>query len=318
MKRLTLSLLLGLVCINIQAQVVERFIDHTSYLASDELMGRGTGSKSIHVAAEYIAEQFQNVGLKPYRDDSYLQSFAIPGVSERESNVIGVLAAKTNTNRSIVFTAHYDAYGVVDGEIYNGARDNAIGVAALIELARSFEQDGAPDQNLVFIATAAEEGGQDGIRYYVNNPLYPLDEITININIDGFNVSGPREDYFVMPRQGVNFIDKIEVVASSLGWSYVSPEWIDGLNTSFDTSTFLWHGIPAFTLWTGDQIKGEEIDPTPEFGFIHTADDEINETWNWGGVEDHLMLYKAIAEYFIQNPSGISVTDKNLFYTPSE
>ena len=322
MKRSVLPLILCLLSVSVQAQtragLVDNFVEHATYLASDRLMGRGTGSEYIHLTTDYIAGQYRSMGLNPYSGDSYLQSFSIPGLSDEESNVIGFIPARTQTNSSLVFTAHYDAYGIVDGEVYNGARDNAIGVAALIELARLFTQDEAPEQNLVFIATADEEGGQYGSRHYSQHPLFPLEEVTIAINIDGFNVSGPREDYFVIPREGVDYLDEIDAVAASLGWVYDSPDWVSSMNTSFDTTTFLFNGIPAFTLWIGDRGKGGEEVASPEFGSIHTPEDEIHDLWDWGGVEDHLMLYKAIADYFIEHPTGISVTDRDLFFRAFE
>jgi Zn-dependent M28 family amino/carboxypeptidase len=314
--------MLCLLAVGAQAQtrskLVDNFVEHATYLASDDLMGRGTGSEYIHLTTDYIADQFQSMELRPYSGDSYLQSFSIPGVSDNESNMIGFIPARRATSSSLVFTAHYDAYGIVDGEVYNGARDNAIGVAALIELARLFTQEVAPEQNLVFIATAAEEGGQYGSRHYSQNPLFPLEEVTIAINIDGFNVSGPREDYFVIPREGIDYLDEIDAIATSLGWVYDSPDWIGSLNTSFDTTTFLFNGTPAFTLWVGDRGKGGEEVQSPDFGPIHSADDEITDQWDWSGVEDHLMLYKAIADYFIEHPTGISVTDTDLFFRAFE
>ena len=89
-----------------------------------------------------------------------------------------------------------------------------------------------------------------------NNKHQTTDDITICLNIDGFNISGPREDYFVMPRQGIDFLDEIQSVAAGLGWVYDSPDRVDGMNTSFDTAAFLRKGIPAFTLWTGSRLKG--------------------------------------------------------------
>jgi len=318
MKQILAIALICVLPLNSRAQLVDNFKAHTEYLASDELRGRGTGSKDIRLAAEYIAGQFKSIGLQPITDQSYYQQVPIPGQSEIEANVIGIIPAASATNRSLVFTAHYDAYGVreIEGQedtIYNGARDNAIGVAAIIEIARIFKTEKPPAQNLVFVATAAEESGKYGSRYYVEHPVYPLQEITICLNIDGFNVSGQIEDYFVMPRQGVDFVDEIESIASSMGWFYLPPDWVDKMNVNFDTESFLAKGIPAFTLWTGDRLKGGKTAPPIEFGKIHTPDDEVNKNWNWDGVEDNIALYKAIADYFLNHPDSISVTDPTLF-----
>ncbi|WP_147296652.1 M28 family peptidase [Flagellimonas nanhaiensis] len=300
------------------AQVNERVKNHTEYLASDELEGRGRGSTGAELAATYIAEQFRGMGLKSWKRDSYLQRFDIPGLEKMESNVVGYIGSKYSSDRSIVFTAHYDAYGIrkKEGEIdsiYNGARDNAVGVAALIELARNFTKQKAPRYNLVFVATAAEEFGLYGSKFYLKNPIFPTKEIIICLNIDGFNVSGKRQDYFVLPRQGIDFLDEIQSALKPQGWIYNSPDWEDGLNKSFDTAVFLEKGIPAVTIWTGDRKKdGTQADPIP-FGPIHSPEDEITEHWNWEGVEEHLQLYQLLANFFLENPDGIEVTDPTLF-----
>ncbi len=310
----TFCLLAGLNC---SAQALSNFKAHTVFLSSDELMGRGSGTKGIQVAAKYIAVQFESIGLEPY-DSSFYQLFEVPDQESAERNIIGIIRSGRPTPRSIVFMAHYDAYGIIkkEGEIdsvYNGARDNAVGVAALIELARMYKQETLPEQNLVFIATAAEEFGTHGSRFYVNNPSFPIENISICLNIDGFNVSGIREDFYIMPRQGIDFEDDIVSIASNSGWIYNPPDWVDGMNTSFDTAPFLANGVPSVTIWIGNQLKGGGKAEWIKFGRIHTPDDEINELWNWEGVNDHLTLYKSIADHFLTNDLKIEVVDKELF-----
>lgn len=321
-KRMVLAILLVALPAFSQNDVLTNFKSHVQYLASDALKGRGTGSREIRTASEYIANQFESVGLSPGLDQSFYQSFARPGQAKGEVNVIGIIPAAEAALQSLLFTAHYDAYGIGEKDakgdsIFNSAVDNAVGVAALIELAREFAAEKPPTQNLVFIATAAEEGGTYGSRYYVENPVFPLSEVTVVLNIDGFNVRGATPDYFVMPRQGVDFLDEIESVAASMGWNYESPEWVDGMNTNFDTAPFLTKGIPALTLWTGEGLKGKTGRPSrvplDRLGRIHTPDDEINEHWNWDGVGEHLDLYKTVADFFLKNPGEISVTDPQLF-----
>lgn len=291
---------------------------HTEYLASDQLEGRGTGSKGSRLAAEYIAEQFKEIGLLDIHGESYFQEFPVSDKKEMEANVVGLIEAALPSKRSIVFTAHYDAYGIrrSEGEadsIYNGARDNAVGVGALIEIARMYAEEDPPEHNLIFVATAAEEFGLYGSKFYVENPRYPSDEIIINLNIDGFNVSGPREDFFAFPRQGIDYLDKIKKVLKPLGWYHTNESWVDDLNKSFDTASFLGKGIPAITIWTGNRLKGGEMAKPLAFGAIHSPEDEVTDLWNWEGVEDHLLLYKTLADYFLEHPDGINVIEPNLF-----
>ena len=302
----------------LQAQEAERVRMHTEFLASDELKGRGTGTEGANRAAEYIAGQFKELGLEAGPGGSYYQEVIISAKDITDRNVVAVIPAADTTNGSVVFMAHYDGLGVQkvpekQDSIYNGARDNAVGVAVLIELARKYKNEARPGYNLVFVATTAEEIGAYGSAAYLDAPVFSKEEIILCLNIDGFNVSGQREDYFVMPRQGVNFVEDIQEILKPLGWVYSSPDWVDGMNDKFDTVSFLREGIPALTLWTGNRLKGGGEAPNLPLGDIHSPSDEINEYWNWEGVSDHLRAYKTIADYYMNNPHKIRVTDSRLF-----
>lgn len=300
------------------AQIVDHFKAHTSILASDKMEGRGAGSKGIRLSGDYISQQFKEIGLQTLKDGTFKQHFPYLDQKEPEANIIGIIKASVATEKSLVFTAHYDGYGVRKTEgaldsIYNGARDNAVGVAALIELARTYKSEELPPVNLVFIATAGEEFGQHGAEYYLEHPVFKAEEIIFCLNIDGFNVSGKRSDFFMMPRQGVDFVDDIILTAQRSGWMYNPPEWVDGMNTNFDSASFLKRGIPAVTLWVGDRLLGGEKAPKLNFGDIHSPFDEINEDWNWNGVEDHLILYKKVGDYFMNSHQKALVKNPELF-----
>src|SRR5258705_13365697 len=95
----------------------------------------------------------------------------------------------------IVYTAHWDHLGVgpdVNGDrIYNGAKDNAIGVAGLMELARAFTKvSPAPKRSILFLSVTAEEQGLLGSQYYSVTPIYPLRRTLANINMGGLNLPG--------------------------------------------------------------------------------------------------------------------------------
>ena len=98
-----------------------------------------------------------------------------------------------------VYTAHWDHLGVgapVNGDtIYNGAKDNAVGTAGLLEIARAFTKLPAPPKrSILFLAVTAEEQGLLGSQYYAVTPLYPLAKTVANINMDGLNVNGRTKD----------------------------------------------------------------------------------------------------------------------------
>ena len=103
-------------------------------------------------------------------------------------NVLARIPGAERPDETVLFGAHWDAYGratPVDGDdIYNGAVDNATGVAAMLELARMFREGGAPERSVVFGIWTAEEAGLLGAEYYAANPVWPLETTVANLNVD--------------------------------------------------------------------------------------------------------------------------------------
>jgi Zn-dependent M28 family amino/carboxypeptidase len=105
-------------------------------------------------------------------------------------NIMARIPGAERPDETILYGAHWDAYGratpVGDDDIYNGAVDNATGVAAMIELARMFKAGPPPERSVVFAAWTAEEAGLLGAEYYAANPVWPLETTVANINMDSF------------------------------------------------------------------------------------------------------------------------------------
>lgn len=103
-------------------------------------------------------------------------------------NILARIPGAGHPDETVLYGAHWDAYGratpVGDDDIYNGAVDNATGVAGLIELARLFKEGTPPDRSVVFAAWTAEEAGLLGAEYYAANPVWPLETTVANINMD--------------------------------------------------------------------------------------------------------------------------------------
>lgn len=117
------------------------------------------------------------------------------------NNVAGIVRGKHPTRRAdaVLFTAHYDHLGIgpaVDGDsIYNGAYDNASGVALLLEIAEAFARHTPrTDRSVIFLFTTAEEAGMLGASWYVRRPLLPLRRTVAALNIDGANLWGETDD----------------------------------------------------------------------------------------------------------------------------
>jgi hypothetical protein len=169
---------------------------HISYLASDELKGRGTGTKDEQKAAQYIATFFNDLGLQPKGTNGFEQPFKanLDTVHVLDArNVVGYL--DNGAERTIVIGAHYDHLGEgyqrgsldqdAKGKIHNGADDNASGVAGVLELARYYAKNGIKEShNFLFICFSAEELGLLGSKFYANNPTIDLTKINCMLNFD--------------------------------------------------------------------------------------------------------------------------------------
>jgi len=147
-NRIILLFIIGLMPFFMWAQPTKEILNgHVTYLASEELEGRGLGTKGKDLAEKYITDKFQEAGLKPLSNDSFSQSFNIKSdlAWVKASNIVGIIPGVDPNlkNEYIVIGAHYDHLGyVLNGEnkiIYPGADDNASGVAMLVELAKNIE-----------------------------------------------------------------------------------------------------------------------------------------------------------------------------------
>jgi hypothetical protein len=182
---------------------------HVSFLASDALEGRATPSPGQEIAAEYIAAQFRRAGLEPAGDDGYFQTAtfselrsikagsAISGRLEAASqhpakirNVIGLLRGSDPVLRDtyVILSAHYDHIGMTDSgadRIFNGANDDASGVASVIEIAAALSAlPSHPKRSILFIAFFGEELGLIGSQFYARHPVVPLERTIANLNLE--------------------------------------------------------------------------------------------------------------------------------------
>jgi len=175
-----------------------------SFLASDALEGRGTPSRGLDIAAEFIASQFRAAGLEPLGDDGYFQTAdwnlidpkraknppATPAAPAKVRNVVGILRGSDPVLKDsyILVTAHYDHVGLKPGQgdgIFNGANDDGSGTVSVIELAKAFSQDkNRPKRSIVFMTVFGEEHGLVGSRYYGAHPLVPIDKTIAGINLE--------------------------------------------------------------------------------------------------------------------------------------
>lgn len=108
--------------------------------------------------------------------------------SLRSENVLGYIEGSDKKDELVVITAHYDHVGVMDGQVFNGADDDGSGTVALLELAQAFAQAKSnghgPRRSMLFMTVSGEEKGLLGSEYYSDNPIFPLENTIVDLNID--------------------------------------------------------------------------------------------------------------------------------------
>ena len=157
-------------------------------LSADDMEGRAVGTPGGERARAYVVRRFKELGLKPF-GESYARPFKFThntraGQREREgANVVGYVRGTASPDSYMVVSAHYDHVGVQGGQIYNGADDNASGVAGLLAAAAHFARR-PPRHSIIFAAFDAEEAGLRGASAFVADPPVPLSQIALNVNLD--------------------------------------------------------------------------------------------------------------------------------------
>ena len=180
-----------------------RLLDDIKYLSDDRLTGRLTGTPGADSAGAYIARRFREVGLTP-PVGGWFQTFVVsakapaadhgPPEELKGRNVVGILRGREKKLRAeaVVVGAHYDHLGLggpfaldpdSTGAVHNGADDNASGIAALLEIARTLAIR-PPARTVVFVAFSGEELGLLGSSYYVKHPSVAIDRTVAMVNLD--------------------------------------------------------------------------------------------------------------------------------------
>lgn len=166
----------------------EQLMTDLRVLSADDMEGRDTGAPGGERARAYIISRLDALGVQapmvgreqPWTQEGRTREGAR---TFRGVNIIGVIPGTRRADRYIVVTAHYDHVGVNDGQIYNGADDNASGVATLLELAARLKAN-PPEHSVLIVALDGEERGLLGARHFVEAPPVPLSSIVLNINLD--------------------------------------------------------------------------------------------------------------------------------------
>ncbi|MET3133363.1 Zn-dependent M28 family amino/carboxypeptidase [Oxalobacteraceae bacterium GrIS 1.11] len=207
----------------------------------------------------------------------------------------------------VVYTAHWDHFGIdasLPGsrtqQIFHGAKDNASGVAALLEIAKAYKAlPVAPKRSVLFVLTTGEERGLLGAQYYARHPLYPLAKTLIDINIDGVNLWGRTRDIEVAGF-GKSTTDEIVTAVAKRQKRVVKPDAHADFGTFYraDQFEFAKVGVPVVYLRGGMDFIGKPAGYAQEkvaryvAHDYHKVSDVVQPDWDLrGAVEDSALLF---------------------------
>jgi Zn-dependent M28 family amino/carboxypeptidase len=178
----------------------------------------------------------------------------------KSQNVLGRLPGATKPDETLIYSAHWDHFGVrppdANGDrILNGAVDNGTGVAALLELGRLFGSAPRTARSIVFMAVTAEERGLLGSEYYATDPVYPLETTVADINMDMLGVYGPTKDVSTFGKAENTLLDDLVELARAQGRSYsADPSPEAGHFFRSDHFSLSKRGVPAMSFSAGDDL----------------------------------------------------------------
>ena len=261
---------------------------------------RAAGVSLSTLAAEAAHRRFQPVALA-----------AAASITRRSSiryswsdNVLALLAGSRHPDQVVVYSAHWDGLGRMRNrrgrtQIFPGAIDNAVGVAALLEIADTFAHRERPRRSVLFLMPTLEQAGQAGSRYYVEHPVFPLAQTVADINIDDWPILGRARDMTVFGAGQSQLGDDLRGMLALQGRT-PSPEAAPqaGLYYRSDQYSFARAGVPALLagpgldLIDGGRAAGEAALRSYLLRRYHTPHDVFDPHWHLGGtLEDIQTLY---------------------------
>ena len=241
-------------------------------------------------------------GFKPVPLDATLSlGFKSTSVEKSSRNVVGLLPGSETPDEAIVYMAHWDHLGTHEGEtgdnIYNGAVDNATGVAAIIEIAEAFRKAKVPPKrSILFLAVTLEESGLLGSKYYVAHPVIPLDKTVAVFNLDALSPVGKARDITVVGKGSSQLEDLLKPLLDAQKRKPVGESnTAAGYYFRSDHFNFAKAGVPALyidsgtDLLDGGQAAGDAAGKDYTDHRYHKAGDHFDAaTWKLDGIVQDL------------------------------
>lgn len=241
----------------------EQLQRHVLTLASDKMQGRKINTIGADAAANYIAEQFAEIGLQTL-GGTYIHEWidSVPNLGDvRLRNVVGIIHGSDLqlSAKPVIVGAHYDHLGFEAGKSHYGADDNASGISVLIEVAAKLNRSFTPGRTIIFVAFTGEEAGLLGSRHFVENPPRPYltNDLFAMINMDSIGRLEGRD----LQVFGGDSAYEWPFMAQGIGFTLgVNSTMADQVIASSDHVSFINNGIPAIHLFAG--VHGDYHQPT--------------------------------------------------------
>ncbi len=223
-------------------------------------------------------------------------------------NVAAVKQGTVRPDEYIIFIAHWDHLGIKEGhspindQIYNGAVDNATGVAGILELANYFSTE-ETDRSLMFLAVTAEESGLLGSEYFAEYPPIQLSNIVAGYNFDGVLPVGKTNDVIVVGYGASDLEDILKEELDKVG-KYITPDPFPekGFFYRSDHISFAKKGVPmlyadgGIDKTDGDIEAGEKLSIDYTKYHYHQPSDEYDDSWDLSGFQEHLVITSKMAK----------------------
>lgn len=261
---------------------------HVYTLASDDHEGRRTGEVGQKKAANYIVEHYKKLTISyPKGASSYFQYVPAEfmksgyGANLKDSeNVWAFIEGSDSSEEVLVISAHYDHMGIMNGQTFYGADDNASGTATVMEIARLFKEaldkGQKPKRSVLFLHVTGEEFGLHGSRYYVEHPIFPLKNTIANLNIDmvgrrSYEYKGDKDYIFLIGSNRLstdlhNISESVnnETVKLDLDYTFNDVNHPQRIYYRSDHYNFVKNGIPAIFYYNGAHDDYHQPTDTPD------------------------------------------------------